>query len=222
LFKSGHYRLDAFHSVRDWIDLDGLFRYEVRYKTYWNKFPGNDENRRAVGNYSLDSEIFSDDDLKNIIKPKKTIIGINHYGAILAALLGYKYGKPFAYLFDSGKFVDAIEKEINSIEKDGILFIIDVVVFGDTLCKVLDVMLEKGVLDENSKIDVLILFERRYKKYGKPDEKYELSKIYSRKIIHKVYVINDRFNIELCNKSRNECLFIEGCRDDSCKNERNN
>jgi hypothetical protein len=225
LFKSGHYRLDESHSVRDWIDLDGLFRYEVRYREkyfYKKTFSSIEEETIDEGSYSFDSIIFCDKELEDIIKQKKTIIGINHYGAILAALLGYKYGKPFAYVFDSNKSVDAIEREINSIEKDGILFIIDVVVFGDALCKVLDVMLEKKVLDENSKVDVVILFERLYKKSGKSGEKYKLSKIYSRKLIHKVYVINDEFDIELCNKSRAECIFRRGCRGDNCKNERNN
>lgn len=200
LFKSGHYRLDKLHSVRDWIDLDGLF---------------NSERRRFI------ETLISDCQIKQIIESKKTIIGINHYGAILAALIGYKYGKPFAYVFDSQKTVDALEREINSIEKDGILFIIDVVVFGDSLCKVLDAMYEKEIIDESNGIDVVILFERIYKKSGKYKRRYNLSKIYSSKLIHKVYVINDSFDVELCNKSRSECIFRKGNRDDNCDNERN-
>lgn len=199
-FRSGHYRLDALHSVRDWIDLDGLFNYEMR---------------------GLIETLISDEQIKRIIESKKTIIGINHYGAILAALIGYKYGKPFAYVFDSQKTVDALEREINGIEKDGILLVIDVVVFGDSLCKMLDAMYEKKIIDESSGLDVMILFERVYKKAGKQNVRYNLSKIYSSELIHNVYVINDSFDVELCNKHRDDCIFRKGNRDDNCDNERN-
>lgn len=200
LFKSGHYRLDELHSVRDWIDLDGLFNYEKR---------------------GLIEELISDEKIKRIVDSKKTIIGINHYGAILAALIGYKYGKPFAYIFDSKKTVDSLEREINSIEKEGILLVIDVVVFGDSLCKILEAMYEKKYIDESNGLDVLILFERFYKNSKKRGGRYNLSKIYSSKLIHKVYVINDDFDVELCNKNRVDCVFRKGNRDDNCNDERN-
>lgn len=200
LFKSGHYRLDKEHSIRDWIDLDGLFSYEKR---------GFIEN------------LISDERIKQIIKSKKTIIGINHYGAILASLIGYKYGKPFAYVFDSEKTVDAVEREINCIEKDGIILITDVIVFGDSLCKVLDAMNDKGIIDEKNGIDVLVLFERIYKKSCKYKERYRLSKVYSSRFIHKVYVINDNFDVELCKKNREECIFRKRIGEDICDTERN-
>lgn len=200
LFRSGHYRLDELHSVRDWIDLDGLFNYEMR---------------RYI------ETLISDEQIKLIIESKKTIIGINHYGAILAALIGYRYCKPFAYVFDGKKTVDELEREINNIEKDGILLIIDVVVFGDALCKVLDAMYEKKIIDERNGIDVMILFERFYKRSGKQKIRYNLSKIYSSKLINNVYVINDSFDVELCNKSRTDCIFRKANRDDNCSNERN-
>lgn len=200
LFKSGHYRLNRLYSVRDWIDLDGLFSYEKR---------------------GLIENLISDKQIQQIIESKKTIIGINHYGAILASLIGYKYGKAFAYVFDSEKTVDAVEREINSIEKDGIILITDIIVFGDSLCKVLDVMNEKGIIDENSGIDVLVLFERIYKKSRNYKEKYNLSKVYSSKFIHRVYVINDSFDVELCNKNRSDCIFRKGTSEDICDYERN-
>lgn len=200
LFKSGHYRLDELHSIRDWIDLDGLFNYEKR---------------------GFIETLISDKQIKQIIKSKKTIIGINHYGAILAALIGYKYGKPFAYVFDSHKTVDTLEREINCIEKDGIILIIDVIVFGDSLCKVLDAMNEKGIIDERNGVDVIILFERIYKKAKIYKDRYNLSKIYSSRFIHKVYVINDSFDVELCNKNRKECIFRNGTSGDICDYERN-
>lgn len=199
LFKSGHYRLDELHSVRDWIDLDGLFSYEGR---------------------GFIETIISNKQIQQIVESKKTIIGINHYGAILAALIGYKYGKPFAYVFDSEKTVDAVEREINYIEKDGIILIIDVIVFGNSLCKVLDAMNEKGIIDENNGVDVVILFERIYKKSGKYKDRYNLSKIYSSRFIHKVYVINDSFDIELCKKNRQECIFRKGIGENICDFER--
>lgn len=200
LFQSGHYRLDEIHSARDWIDLDGLFN---------------------CGRKTLIMELISSDYIEKVIKSKKTIIGINHYGAILAALIGYKYGKPFDYVFDSKKIVDIFEKEINHIEKDGILLVIDVVVFGDALCKVLDGMGEKGINDENNGVDVIILFERIYKKSKKYKESYNLSKIYSNRFIHKVYVVNDSFDVELCKKNREECILRKGVGENICDIERN-
>lgn len=199
LFRSGHYRLDKLHSVRDWIELDGLFSYEKR---------------------SFIENLISSEQIKQIIESKNTIVGINHYGAILAALLGYKYGKPFAYLFDSEKTVDDLEREINCIEKEGILLVIDVVVFGDALGKVLDAMYEKEIIDKNIGVDVLILFERIYKNIGNDKRKYYLSKIYSSELVNKVYVINDQFDVELCNKSRSDCIYRKGHGDDNCEKER--
>lgn len=200
LFKSGHYRLDELHSVRDWIDLDGLFN---------------------CGGKALIVDLMSSGYIEKMIKSKKTIIGINHYGAILASLIGYKYGKPFAYVFDGEKIVDTFEREINHIEKDGILLIIDVVVFGDSLCKVLDSMSEKGVIEENNGIDVIVLFERIYKKSKRYKESYNLSKIYSNRFIHEVYVINDSFDVELCKKNREECIFRKGISENICNYESN-
>ena len=199
LFKSGHYRLDALHSVRDWIDLGGLFSYEdggaIKY-------------------------LISNDKIKDIIISKETIIGINHYGAILAALIGYKYGKPFAYIFDSEKTVDALEREINQIETTGIVLVTDVIVFGDSLCKVLDSMNERGIIDETNGVDVIVLFERIYKKSNNYRDRYNLSKIYSSRFVHKVYVISDSFDVELCKKSREECIFRKGINKEVCDNER--
>ena len=200
LFKSGHYSLDKIHSIRDWIDLDGLFSYEKR---------------------GFIETLISDEQIKKIIESKKTIIGINHYGAILAALIGYKYGKPFAYVFDSEKTVDTIEREINCIAKDGIILITDVIVFGDSLCKVIDAMNKKGIIDEDNGVDIVILFERIYKKSRKYKDRYSLSKIYSSRFIHKVYVINDSFDVELCKKNRKECIFRKGTSEDICDIERN-
>lgn len=199
LFKSGHYRLDETHSVRDWIDLDGLFNCEGK---------------------ALIVELLSNDFIEKVIKSKKTIIGINHYGAILASLAGYKYGKPFDYVFDSKKNVGIFEREISHIEKDGILLIIDVVVFGDSLSKVLDSLSERGIIDENNGVDVIILFERIYKKSKKYKESYNLSKIYSNRFIHEVYVINDSFDVELCKKNREECIFRKGISENICDYER--
>jgi orotate phosphoribosyltransferase len=197
LFESGHYRLDNRHSVRDWINLDGLFKEQT-----------------AV------NRIIQNKQLLDIIDSKKTIIGINHYGAILAALLGYKCRKPFAYIFDSNKTVDALEREISGIEKDGIVLIIDVVVYGESLCKVLDAMQEKEIIDEGSNLDVIILFERIPQKRPRSGI-YDLSKIYSSRLIHQVYVINDAFNIEICKKNWEDCIFREENRDDNCLIERN-
>lgn len=158
----------------------------------------------------------SSNSVEKIIKSKKTIIGINHYGAILASLIGYKYGKPFAYVFDSNKNVDTFEREINHIEKDGILMIIDVVIFGDSLCKVLDNMSERGIIDEDNGVDVIVLFERIYKKSKKYKESYNLSKIYSNRFIHKIYVFNDNFDVELCTKNRKDCIFRNGISKNTC------
>lgn len=199
LFKSGHYRLDETHSVRDWIDLDGLFNCEGK---------------------TLIVDLLSNGPIEEVIKSKNTIIGINHYGAILASLIGYKYGKPFDYVFDSKKNVDIFEREISHIKREGILLIIDVVVFGDSLSKVLDGLRERGIIDEDNGVDVIVLFERIYKKSKKYKKSYNLSKIYSNRFIHEVYIINDSFDIELCKKNREDCIFRKGSSENICDYER--
>lgn len=193
LFKSGHYQLDDKFSARDWIDLEGLFKLEKK------------EFIEPVTSQ-----------IKDYVSDKKTVIGINYFGAVLASIIGYKYKKPFAYFFDGDKVVDSLEREINNIDQDGILLIMDVVVFGDALCRVTDSLFAKGIINEKTGVDCIILFERLYKRKNKD----HLSKAYSNKFIHNIYTIDDNFNIELCEKNRDECIFRQGCKVAQCGNER--
>lgn len=187
--------MDAKRSARDWVDLEGLFKLE---KNIFIK-PVTDQ-------------------IKEYIKDKKTFIGINSYGAILAAVWGYTFKRPFAYFFDSDKIVDSLEREINTIEKDGILLIIDIVVSGESLCRVTDSLFEKGIIDEETGVDIIILFERLHKRKNRES----LSKVYSNRFVHNIYTVDDNFNIELCNKNRDECIFRQGSKSMKCDDKRRN
>lgn len=193
LFKSGHYEVNEKLSARDWIDIDGLFKLE------------------EAAFIKPITEM-----MKPYVESQKTIIGINYYGAVLASIIGYKYKKPFAYFFDSDKVVDSLEREINHIEKDGIMLIIDIVVFGNSLARVIESLAEKGIIDEQTGVDVIILFERSPQRKRRPF----LSKAYSNRYIKKIYTVDDNFNIELCNKNKDECIFRQGCKSIKCSKER--
>lgn len=180
LFLSGHYESSHNISVRDWIDLERLFSMNM------DEFitPLTD------GIYAM-----------NVIKEDTCILGVNYYGAILSAILGYKYGISFSYYFDKSNIVDSSEKVVQGIEKYKTLFLItDVVVYGSTIVDVIQELIVKEVIDENVEIDLLVLFERKINQDYIPNT-------FICKNIRKIYVLNDDFNIEICNKNRSLCIF---------------
>jgi len=193
LFKSGHYEIDDKLSARDWVDIDGLFKLK------------KEDFIKPI------TEM-----LEPYIIDQKTIIGINYYGAVLASILGYKYKRPFTYFFDSNEVVDSLEREINNIDKKGIVLVIDIVVFGNSLSRVIESLAEKQIINEKVGVDVIILFERS----PKVQKGQFLSKAYSNRFVRNIYTVDDNFNIELCNKNRDECIFRQGFKSIKCSKER--
>ncbi len=175
---SGCFKINENVSTRDWINLDGLF--------------------------ALPNKIFLDPIINNlkddviIPKEKTLIIGVNYYGAIFASIVGYRYDIPFTYCFDKKKSVSEFERDLKNFESNKytrLLFIIDVLVYGNTVYE----LINKMDLSDNVKVDVLVLFERKIQK-----EKYP--KIYMDFRIRHVYILNEDFPFKICNKS--ECEYL--------------
>lgn len=164
-------------SARDWIDLDGLF--------------------------SLPNDSFFDPIItslnKDVINQNENtfIIGINYYGAIFSAIIGYRYDIPFTYCFDKRKIVNEFEREMKNFDYtkfQRILLVADAMVYGNTICELINKM------GEDIPVDILVLFERQIK------EDY-YSKIYGEFKIRDIYVLNDSFPIEICGKKMSDCIF---------------
>lgn len=197
LFKSGHFRLNETKSARDWIDLERLFALE--------KDVFIEPVTEVIFNSILQTYKKEDGSVDLML------IGFNYYGAILASVIGYKYNLPFSYCFKEHSNVDEIENELQAIDGKQIVIITDVMVFGRTISKFVNKLYKKGIVGDDIKIEVVVLFER------KTGEKY-IASTYLHPKIKNMYVLNDDFDIEICKKNREECLFIKDkklCQDNS-------
>lgn len=167
-------------SARDWINLENLF--------------------------ALNNELFIDPVVDCLAKAinfsakGKCIVGINHYGAILASIIGYKYEVPFTYYFDDKKIVDISEKETGNLCKKELILIVDVMVSGNTICDVINYMFAEGIIDTETRLEIVVLFERKRKMNY-------YSNAYGNIHIKKIHVLNDDFEIEICNKKKDKCIF---------------
>lgn len=182
-WTQGCFRINDDVATREWINLDGLF--------------------------ALPNEIFLDPIINNlkgdVINPKEEtlIIGVNYYGAIFSAIIGYRYEIPFTYCFDKRKFVSEFERDLKNFEctkYNRLLFVVDALVYGDTVYELVSKLSEKMDLVEDIKVDVLVLFERQIQK-GK------YTKIYTDFRIRYIYVLNEDFAFKICKES--ECIYPE-------------
>ena len=144
------------------------------------------------------------DILKQYMKngEKIALVGLNYYGAILASVIGYKYNFPFTYYFHDRSFVDEIENELQEIESNHLIIITDVMVFGKTICKLVDYLGKNNLLDDNTRIEIVVLFERKI-------ESDYIAYAYLHPQIKEINILNDDFCIEICKKDRTKCLFVQ-------------
>lgn len=200
LFLSGHYRLEEDQiNARDWVDLEGLFCDQTWYMDLL------DSCKKAK---------------PEIIDNKDILIGVNRYGSLVASLWGYKYNIPFSYFFDEREMVDPLERLLCTNGAKKILLIVDVVVYGNTVNKVLSKLSKK--IPADSSIELLVLFERfaKRKKYERRYRQgYYYSYIYSNPRIHKIYIANDSFDIEICKKNAEDCPFSKESKCECCSND---
>ncbi len=185
IFISGHFRLNESKSARDWINLERLFSLERSefidpvVEAIYNEITKNYQEKEGI-----------------------TLIGFNYYGAILASFIGYKYSIPFTYCFKDDSTVDEIENELHDIESRQLIIISDVMVFGKTISKFVDNLCERNVINSETNIDLFVLFER------KVDTDY-IAYTYLQPMIKRIFILNDSFDIEICRKDRNKCLFVQ-------------
>ena len=191
-FISGHFQLNGTMSARDWINLERLFAVK---------------NDRFIDPIT---EIM----YKHVIRKYKradkeiVLVGLNYYGAILASVLGYRYYVPFTYYFHDKDSIDEIENEIREIKSRTVIIITDVIVFGKSACGLVDHLEEIKGVDDETKYYLVSLFER------KADMEY-LPFVYSHPKIAEINILNDEYDIEICQRNAGECIFIRnerGCR----------
>ena len=172
--------------MRDWIDLEKLF---------------------AVGNNQFLEPItrfIYKDILKQYMEnnEKLALVGLNYYGAILASVIGYKYNLPFTYYFYDRSFVDEIENELQEIKSNHLIIITDVMVYGKSICKLVNHLNKYKLLRSDTRIEIIVLFERKI-------ESDYIAKAYLHPQIRKINILNDDFDIEICKKNRSNCLFVQ-------------
>lgn len=176
---SGCFKINEDISTREWINLDGLF--------------------------ALPNDLFLDpiiNSLKGLVvtpKEETLIIGVNYYGAIFSAIIGYRYEIPFTYCFDKRKIVSEFERDLKNFmctKYNRFLLVIDALVYGDTVYELVNNM----DIGEDVKVDLLVLFERQV-------QKNTYTKVYMDFRIRDIYVLNDYFAFKICDKS--ECKYSE-------------
>lgn len=156
----------------DWIDLERLFALD-----------------RKEFMDPLTERIFEDileDQLEAIKYGPITLVGLNYYGAVLASVIGYKYNIPFTYYFDDRNIVDEIENELHDMKSNHLIIITDVMVTGKTIYSLVNSLCESKMVDKNTRIDVIVLFERKSK-----DSFISMARVNTR--IRDIYILNDDF-----------------------------
>lgn len=156
----------------DWIDLERLFALD-----------------RKEFMDPLTERIFEDileDQLEAIKYGPITLVGLNYYGAVLASVIGYKYNIPFTYYFDDRNIVDEIENELHDMKSNHLIIITDVMVTGKTIYSLVNSLCESKMVDKDTRIDVIVLFERKSK-----DSFISMARVNTR--IRDIYILNDDF-----------------------------
>lgn len=154
-------------------------------------------------------KIIADANIGNDRNDKKTtIIGLNYYGAIFASVLGFKYSIPFTYYFYNKNRIDELENELHEINSKKIIIITDVIVYGNSLKNLIDILNKNNLINSNTSIEIITIFERKNKEIG-------TSKIYFAPQVDSIYILNDTFDIEICDKNKDTCIFYninnDGC-----------
>lgn len=183
MFLSGHFYVDENLSLRDWINLEGLFECK--------NIIGDE---RFIG--SIDRYISAE------IKEKDCIlIGVGYFGGMVASTLGYKCKKPFSYYFgkNDAMYIDESEGFISNLEYNDIYIIHDAIVDGNKINQVIEEFIITEKVDRKSKIHVVILFDRSAVEND--------SALLLNPYIDDIIVINDSFIAEKCKKNQEECLF---------------
>ena len=188
LFLSGHFMAGNSLRVRDWVCTESLFT--LSDNIFINKVA------------EVIHKTMKNNGLSTPNDPPCFLIGIDMLGGVLASRVGYINNCPFTYYYDEekSKFLNELERNVNLIEVTKLVLLVDVIVLGTTLRTVINELIGKKIISEKTEIYVISLFERTPKNYG-------VSEIYTNRFIKKAFVLNDFFDIEVCSKNKDECIF---------------
>jgi orotate phosphoribosyltransferase len=185
LLKSGHYIIDENRVARDWIDVEELLKNKEYFNHIINKF---------------------------IEKVDKTnhylIIGVDFNGLMMSSLIAFKTGNKVAHAIskNDSKFsmqeLDLSLCEFKDLD-DPIIIITDVLVTGETIEKVI----KKYGIRKEKVMRIFSIFKREMCSHqlcntcnGRVVSETHLQE-------HNCTVLNSQIAIEICLKTKDECLF---------------
>lgn len=135
-----------------------------------------------------------------------TLIGIDSHGLLLASIIAFKTGLPFSYLIPNKSKSHATdsEKKIEIIKKK-VIIVTDVIVSFNTVNEAVEELINKRIVDSDS-IEFIFSIFHRPMIFNIP--KHEFCAKYDvlcNKFTSKLFVLNNSFSIEVCNKDK--CIF---------------
>jgi len=178
LLRSGHFKIGNEFRVRDWIDTQGLL-----------------EDGKSL-DYITD--VFASKMLE--LSSKKFIVGIDHYGLLIASVLGVKTNSPFSYVISERLATSHIDKEKEIIIPPGhdIVIVTDAIITFNTVLSARKYLIDNYNISDESIIGIYSIFQRgTFLTCEGP---------HCDATIKKVFVLNNAFPVEICNKT--ECVFV--------------
>jgi len=182
LLVSGHFKVDEDFRARDWLDSQALLEDGKCLDYICNAF-------------------LERLDLENT---KYFLIGVDHYGLLVASVLGLKTNSPFSYLISKRLAGVHIEKEKEIIiPKDfKIILITDVVITLRTIISRVDYLVDSNHISKQRIDGIFTIF---YRPLNEPtdDENKEFLIEWTKKL----YTLNYAYPVERCNKTT--CIFLK-------------
>lgn len=186
LLRSGHFKVGNEFRVRDWIDTQGLL-----------------EDGKSL-DYITD--VFASKMLE--LHSKKFIVGIDHYGLLIASVLGVKTNSPFSYVVSERLAASHIIKEKEIIVPPGhdIVIVTDAIITFNTVLSARKFLIDNYGIGDESIVGIYSIFQR--------GALLSCEGSHCDSTIKKVFVLNNAFPVEICTKT--ECVFITNNKDLYC------
>lgn len=136
------------------------------------------------------------------------IIGIGFHGLLLSSIIAFNTQNPFTYIVQKkleDKFV-LQEKEFNIKENSKIILVTDILVTYKTIDEAIELIKNKSACKDDDILNIFSVFQRNI--VGCGSDTIKLTYVNDiKKIKDKTLAINSDFDIEVCPKSKEECIF---------------
>lgn len=188
LLRSGHFKVGNEFRVRDWIDTQGLL----------------DDGK------CLDyiTDIFARKIIE--LRRKQFIVGIDHYGLLIASVLGLKTNSPFSYVISERLSASHIDKEKEIIVPPGhdIVIVTDAIITFNTVLTARKYLIDNYSISDENITGIYSVFQR--------GELLSCEGPHCDAMLEKVFVLNKSFPVEICTKKHEECIFVTNNKDLYC------